>query len=361
MKHLPAKVLAVDDEEAIRKLLQAALSRAGFAVKTAASAEEALQRLKEDPAEVVLLDVRMPGKTGTELLPEVTAQYPETSVIMLTAVGDTETAISCMRAGAFDYILKPFEIEHLAVAVKRAAHRTALLKERLRLTKLQDDLTHMIIHDIRNELTPILSVLELVSSNSHLDAKEQKFLRVAQDATMRLANMTNGLLDVAKLERGEMPIQREEVALSPFLSEIEEFFTPQASSRKIQLKVHTQAELRGSFDRELIRRVLFNLIQNAFKFTPPEGRIAISAEEKESAVCLTVSDTGPGIPVEYQSRIFEKFTSVELKSQGERRGVGLGLTFCKLAVEAHGGNIQVFSQEGKGASFTFTLPQTKTS
>lgn len=359
LKQKPSCILAVDDEAEIRKFLQLGLKKEGFEVDTAQDAQEAWEKLKRASYDAMLLDIRMPGKTGMELLPEVRANFPYTPVIMLTAVGDTKTAVECMKLGALDFLPKPCALAEVVASLERATEYGKLLKERAELMRLQEDLTHMIIHDMRNELTPIVAVLDLVTQTAKLDEKEKRFMQSALTASNNLTNMIQSLLEVSKLEKGELPLNRQRLDARSVTKEAAQSFSAQAEKKGVELSTNCDDGVQVDADQDLLRRILYNLIHNAFKFTPKGGKVTLSASKGDEGVTFCVQDTGPGVPKAYHEKVFEKFASAELRQQGERRGTGLGLTFCKLAVEAHGGKIWLESEEGRGAKFFFTIPERK--
>lgn len=232
------------------------------------------------------------------------------------------------------------------------------ITERLELERVREDLTHMIVHDLRNPLSSIMSSLELI----HMALKDptvrislDDLFNVAQRSGERLFGLIDSILDIARLESGKTKLTWQRIDIGKTVDEALEQVRPVAISRGIHLETCVPddlPELAG--DQGLILRVVANLLDNAIKFTPPEGTIRIVVERPSAdTVLFAVSDTGPGIPPEYQQRIFDRFARVP-----DQRvpGTGIGLAFCKLAVEAHGGRIWVESPPGGGATFKFTLP-----
>ncbi|MBE9507288.1 MAG: GAF domain-containing protein [Chloroflexi bacterium] len=232
------------------------------------------------------------------------------------------------------------------------------ISEQVALERIRDDLTHMIIHDLRNPLSSIMSSLQLI----HTAFVEQdntlpitKLLRIAMRSGQKLYLLIDSLLDLGRLESGETELNKTFVRPETLLREAIEQIQPVALNRKQTLKMRAASDLpRLPADRNLILRVLTNLLDNAVKFTRMEGHITLSVERTGEEMLFTVSDTGPGIPAELGQRIFDRFTRLE--NAENIKGTGLGLAFCKLAVEAHGGRIWVESKMGHGSSFRFTLP-----
>jgi signal transduction histidine kinase len=263
--------------------------------------------------------------------------------------------------------LSPDQKQALAVLSRQVAVRLEmrqLLIERERtitrlqeLEQLRDNLVHMIVHDLRSPLFGISGNLQLMKMDaaSKLGQEEQTYLAQALSQTGVLVEMINTLLDVSRLEDGQMPLEVTPCDMTALVREA------LASLGQIpdQCPVVYDAPaepLAVSCDRTVIRRVIANLVGNAVKFTPTHGVVRVVAGAEGAQVRVTVADTGPGIPPEYHEKVFQKFGQVEARSAGKMASTGLGLTFCKLAIEAHGGRIGLESAVGKGSTFWFVLP-----
>jgi signal transduction histidine kinase len=185
---------------------------------------------------------------------------------------------------------------------------------------------------------------------------QQQVLEVMQHGTQRMLNLVTAILDVNRLESGQMPLDREPVLLSMLVTDVLAMQTVLADEKQLQLINEVATDLPPvSIDVELVRRVFQNVIGNAIKFTPPDGTVRVSAQidpSDERMLAACVCDTGPGVPLDLQPRLFQKF--VTGRSFG--RGTGLGLAFCRLVLEAHGGRIWLENGAGTGAVFKFTLP-----
>lgn len=232
------------------------------------------------------------------------------------------------------------------------------ITERLRLEQVREDLTHMIVHDLRNPLSSIMSSLELIRArlkDPTIDIPLDQLFAVAQRSGERLFGLIDSILDVARLESGGAELTYQLIDVGDMVGEAVEQVRPVAVGREIRLSFHVPPGLPPiEGDRNLLLRTLTNLLDNALKFTPPEGEVQVTVDRPSAdEIRFAVSDTGPGIPPEYQERIFDRFARLPNE---KARGTGIGLAFCKLAVEAHGGRIWVESQPGKGATFKFTVP-----
>ncbi len=230
------------------------------------------------------------------------------------------------------------------------------------LGRLRDDLTHMLIHDLRGPLSSILTSLQLMQemtpAGKPLEPDMQDVLKLARGSGQRLLEMINALLDIARMESGAVPLQCEAVSPEELLSGAIERLRPAANAASLRLVPDVAPGLPElSVDVPLIGRVLDNLGDNAVKFSPNGAAVRFWAQASATppGVLFGVSDQGPGIPAEAQNHLFEKFHHLP-NAQGRRMGTGLGLAFCRMAVEAHGGEIWVESAVGKGSTFVVRLP-----
>ncbi|MBM3457205.1 MAG: response regulator [Armatimonadetes bacterium] len=233
------------------------------------------------------------------------------------------------------------------------------LKEIEALGKLKDDLTHMIVHDLRTPLTSLIGGLATIEVLGDLNEDQKEFLELSTRGAETLLRMINDLLDISKMEDGSMLLDRAPMKLEGVLDDALSQVANLARDKRIDLR--REATVGGATlvaDEDKVRRTLVNLLGNAVKFTPEEGAVTLRVTQSAAGdeLLLAVADTGEGIPKDAFERIFEKFGQVESRKRGRKNSSGLGLTFCKMAVEAHGGRIWVESELGKGSTFFFTLP-----
>ncbi|MBN2003354.1 MAG: HAMP domain-containing histidine kinase [Anaerolineae bacterium] len=240
---------------------------------------------------------------------------------------------------------------------ERIKHTNEELRESERV---RDNLIHMIVHDLRNPITALMGGLDvlLMALSGKINDEEKRLLQNARHSNQILLRLVNEILDINKMEAGKFELKLAQVNVADLVIQNTEAMQAAAELEGQHLDVALgTTETFITCDANLIGRVIANLLTNAFKYTPEGGTITTSLEVHPTNNTLTISviDTGPGIPPEYQQSIFEKFTQVK-GYEGKRRGTGLGLTFCKMVVEAHGGRIWVESEMGKGSKFSFTLP-----
>lgn len=389
----PVSILIVDDEEALRKGAARFLRQKGYEVATASSGQEGWEALSQNPPHLVLLGLGLPDLDGRGLCAKIKSD-PALQKVFVILISDAlfapEDQIAGFEAGADGCLSRPLQndvllahIEALLRIRRRAiAHYGAMnealeaqselrgLQNRLReqneeltatcdrlreLETLRDNLVHMVVHDLRSPLTAIIASLDFLRSNSEssLGKNEKICASSAFNGAMQLSEMINTLLDVSRLEAGRMPLERRPTDLAAIARNVAATLGPLIGERRLELPA-MELPIRAYCDGALIRRVLTNLLDNAIRHTAEEGELRIEIRQAGGQALVSVSDNGPGIPPEFHQTIFQKFTQVGAKHP---HTTGLGLTFCKLAVETHGGCIGVTSKPGHGCTIWFTLPQ----
>ena len=360
------RVLVVDDEAQNRELLRDVLELRGYTVDEAANGADVFECITAGEPDVVLLDVAMPVVDGLAVCRRLKADahLAAIPVIMVTAHAGRHDRLAGIEAGANDYLTKPVDAQDLvlrvrnAVASKRQHDELRANYARLReLEHLRDSLTHMVVHDLRSPLSVVLMALELLKAKAAGRWREDDLecLVRCEVGAKLMKEMIATLLDVSRFEAKSMPLSPTQIDLRILAGAALESLRQVAERRGIGLAIEAEESVRARCDTEIIRRVLVNLLDNALKFTPRQGGIVVGVRRIDGdRARLSVRDGGPGIAEEHRSRIFEKFS--QIAAVDARRGTGLGLAFCKLAVEAHGGEIGVESEAGKGSVFWFTLP-----
>lgn len=360
-------VFVVSPDRARADLLARALGQAE--VFSIPDAEALLREAHVRPPAVVLLYADTPGVPLAEVLP-LLRQRAELAGTYWLAVGSAGLG-ALLSAGADALISEATPREALALQVRtllaRAARyrelqeQNAQLQRRLLDTeheeRVRDQLVHMLVHDLKNPIAAVMGLLEVVEEDHRVPDDLRELIKVAHDETQHLLHLAVNMLDVRKIQAGKMRL-RPELVFSPMFEEVIEQARGDVGSglRDRHVRVEVAPNLSPSrADPEILRRVLANLISNAMKHTVTGGLIQVRVWQGEGETYVQVRDDGEGIPAEDLPHLFAAFEQSRLTLYG-RFDTGMGLAFCKLAMEEHGGRIWAESERGKGATFTFTLP-----
>jgi two-component system, sensor histidine kinase and response regulator len=362
--HPPPNILVADDTVENLRLLSSMLGQCGYEVRPVTNGRQALQAAEREPPDLILLDINMPELDGFEVCARLKAQTAlrDVPVIFLTALADLADKVRAFDVGGIDYITKPFQVEEVRARVKthlelrRASRELAQSFERLqRLEKLRDDLVHMVVHDMRSPLMVLMGHLELLQMDARtLGGQSSDDLANAVRGAKELNRMTNDLLDVSRLEEGKFPLSKKRSDLVALTEAVAGSVGILDRARSIS--VNASAAVAVECDAEVLGRVLQNLLSNAIKHTPAGGRIETSISARGNRVRVEVADEGAGVPPEARATLFEKFGAPRAHAEQKYHSVGLGLAFCKLAVEAHGGTIGVTPRSPHGSVFWFEVP-----
>ncbi|MDP6354352.1 MAG: hybrid sensor histidine kinase/response regulator [Planctomycetota bacterium] len=359
------RVMVVDDEERHRAFLRDLLEARDHHVTEAFDGVNALEIIERNRPDVILLDVKMPRMNGFDVCKKLkedstTAPIP---VLLVSALSDRENRLKGIQCGANDFLKKPVDPRDVVVRVRNAVLakqlNDQLQRSRQQLKELKqerNELTHMIVHDMNSPLTAIDDFLEIVESSAgeKLSERELGYLKRSRQGSDALKQMITTLLDVSRLEAHELPLNLGAVKLTPLVREAAESFRPLYESRELVLDLDDSTV--AHCDREIIRRVLDNLLSNACRYTPEDAAIKAQVISQGDSIRVAIIDDGPGIPSEYREEVFRKFGQIDATAKRQAHSAGLGLTFCKLAIEAHGGKVGVDGELGNGSTFWFELP-----
>jgi two-component system, sensor histidine kinase and response regulator len=361
------RILVVEDTPSNIQILASVLKEKGYQVSIATNGKQALEVIDRVKPALILLDVMMPEMDGFEACRRLkeNAEWSQIPVIFLTARTETADIIKGFELGAVDYVAKPFNthevLARVATHLAMRRQQRELLENYQRLSELErlrDSLVHMVVHDLRSPLLGLSGCLQLLQGDleGKLEPEQSEDLESALSAAQRLSEMVSSLLDVSRMEAGQMPLNRQTVDLQEVITGAVNSLGGLTRNRKVSVTA-SEGPVTANCDPDVATRIVANLVANALKFTPASGEVRVSATPEGDFVRIGIADTGPGIPPQYRDRIFEKFGQVEERQEGHKHSTGLGLTFCKLAAEAHGGMIGVDSEVGQGSTFWFTLPR----
>lgn len=372
----PPLILVADDVPANVELLFDQLQTLGYRTIAATDGPSAVATCLAAMPDLCILDVAMPAgdlgvddrSTGFEVCRRIkrdarTARIP---VIFVTALNDTTDRVKGIEAGGDDFLTKPHNRLVLGARVRsllKLKGATDALEDSYRklreLEKVRDDLMKMIVHDLKTPLTSVLATLEMIADGDFgaISLEQKRALGDAESKAEDLLALIGDLLEVAKVEETGLALDTRPLAPGAFLAEL----LHEWHVRFIQegaTVASTVADDAPAFeaDKALLKRVFSNLLQNALTHSGRSIEMHVSARASNDGVLFAVQDNGPGIPAEFHEVIFQKFGRAKTANVPRVRSSGLGLAFCKLVVEAHGGRIWVKSAQGEGSTFYVQLP-----
>ncbi|PKK89537.1 MAG: hypothetical protein CVV64_14105 [Candidatus Wallbacteria bacterium HGW-Wallbacteria-1] len=360
-------ILVVDDTPGNLKILSGMLQAWGFRVQAAKSGELALKLALNQPPHMVLLDIDMPDMNGYEVCSRMKQSHAlkEVPVIFISALTETMDKVRAFSCGGIDYITKPFQPDEVRVRVsthlkiqdqKRQLNEN--YKKLKKMENLRDNLVHMIAHDMRSPLTCIVSSLQLfeMQVGNKINSSEKEDLARAIQSSIKLNEMISSMLDLSRMENNEMPVKISDFRIDDIIEQAIDSMMIPRQRLNLQYKLQSRP-FQVVCDHELTRRVIINLLSNARKHSSEDQSITIDTiMGADGNIVLCVRDSGPGIPEEFHQHIFTKFGQIETRPRNSAYSTGLGLAFCKMAVEIQGGQIGVESRINEGSTFWFTLP-----
>jgi signal transduction histidine kinase len=364
------RILVVDDSPQNRMVASGHLETAGYEVLAAESGEAALAVLAVQRIDLVVLDVLMPGLGGFETCRRIraTPAIAETAVLFLTALGDREATGPALEAGGDDLLPKPFHRSELLLRVKaliRAKRTTSELRAALRelaaqneqLRRVEHDkrkISALIVHDLKSPISGVMMNAEMIREAVDM-AEATSLADEILLAAAQLDRTARDLLDLSRAETGELAPQIEPFDLAELATEVVASLRGLArwSGLALELDIGVATMIA---DRELTRRMLANLVHNAVKHAPPGTAVRIEARRTADQLELRVLDDGPGVPIAEIERIFEPYVALD-PDRARTGSHGLGLAFCRLAAQAHRGQIWVEPRVPHGTSFCVRIPQ----
>jgi two-component system sensor histidine kinase/response regulator len=363
------RVLVVDDNEQNRLLAEGSLVDEGYEVVLAANGPDALSAFARQGFDCVLLDVRMPGMNGLEVCKQLRTlpRGAATSILFLTALRDIDTFEAAHHAGGDDFLTKPLSPAELVVRVRTAlqlrrvdAENRDLVKTirdqrdaMMRLQLQKEQLTAFLVHDLKNPVNALDMHAQLLLRNKTLSEGGKDSVRAIRHEAERLTQLIGNMLDISKGEAGELTLHPTEVDVLELVQAVSKEFGVRAASKELLLKLEVRSELVRA-DAGMLRRVLENLVDNAIRHAPHGSSVWLRSRRGEAFLELEIADEGPGVPDPLKDAIFDRFTQGD-SGAVPRSNYGLGLAFCKLVVEAHGGSVCV-ADGAPGALFRVRLP-----
>lgn len=369
------RVLLIEDDENDYILARGLLARIdhgeAYQLDWTASYEVGLADVRAGRHDVYLLDYRLGAHDGLQLLREAGPPSERAPIILLTGQGDRQVDLQAMHCGAADYLVKDGldarQLERsIRYALERRQHEEALQAALAAAEAARRDLVEAnrakgrflatMAHEFRTPLQAILGFSDLLLEDAPSEAV-QASLEHIQEAGGHLLHLVNDLVDLSRIEAGHLELDRSTFDLGAAIHEACETVAPLAEARGLHLLPPEGPLGVLQADATRFHQVLLNLLSNAIKYTPAGGTVQVDVTRGDGDVRVSVRDTGVGIAVEDQARIFEPYVRVHPGAERRESGVGLGLALVRLLTEAHGGRIEVDSEPGKGSCFSVFLPE----
>ncbi len=351
-----ANILVVDDERGPRESLMMIL-KPYYNVYTAERGGQAVELVNQIPIDLVTVDLKMPGLPGIKVLEQIKQHDPDIEAIVITGYGSLDTAVQGIRFGAFDYIDKPFDVNHILTLVKRALERR---HAKLRLKELKSNFLANVSHELRTPLSVVVGFVYLLLNQviGKLTDEQQKVLEKVYRNSGELLDLIDNVLWMTSFNAGDFLLGKDEFDVVAMVADAVKTYEGVLKEKEVQLSLQLPPEeIRIISDRSKVERIFKNLLNNAVKFTP-HGQITIKAQRSEDGRCieLEVIDTGVGMDQDQIEAMFEPFQQMDSSSQREFSGLGLGLTVARRLTEFLGGDLRVNSHPGAGTHVVISLP-----
>jgi signal transduction histidine kinase len=357
-------ILIVDDDPLSANLIRRYLAGSEHSLVPVPSGEQAVDLATRLVPDLVILDMMLPGIDGVETTRRLKAgAYGRfLPIILVTSATEQSIKLQALKAGADEFLTKPVDAQELEVRVGNLlalrAKDLALARknvEHVELHRFKDEMLALIAHDLKNPLAAVIANLDFVALDAEaLPAPAQEALADARTATDRATRLIHNLLDVARVEANRLELRRQRQPLEALVSGIMKLRTPAMLGHEITIRQVIAPDVAVDVDADMLTRVIENILDNSRRYTPSGGLITLRAESIGERVRLRIGNSGPPIPMAARGSIFEKFGQVSAGTG--RMNLGLGLYFCRLAIEAHGGKLWVEETKEQPTVFCIELP-----
>ncbi|HCC47873.1 MAG TPA: hypothetical protein DEQ38_07130 [Elusimicrobia bacterium] len=374
MENIKTAILIVEDDISMAGFLSRSLTSRGFAVTVAASAEEFLNKVLIEPFELALIDINLPGMDGITLTRKIKAMAGTCDIIIMTGDPNLENAIGAIKAGAYDFLIKPFSDEMLQLTVERCLQKRNLSLELANtkaardeilaaysqlqaLENMKDAFLSVVGHELKTPLTKILSGIDLIKESGPAGAGAD-VINAVETGALRLNEIIADILEYTTSKRSACPAQLSAADPAVLVKEVVEELQPVFREHNASaLTFFPETATTINCEPDKLRLAIKHLIKNAVIFGPPGGVVKIRLNETPRDIRLSVEDAGIGIPKEKLTVIYDPFYQVADYMTRKSGGLGLGLAVTKQITEACRGRIEVSSSVGKGTIFTLIFPQ----
>lgn len=359
-------VLIADDEDSLRATIAAWLGDEGFEVDQAADGLEAIKKVQGRDFDIALLDIKMPGANGLEVLRFIKKNSNPTEVVMMTGMSDVGMAVEAMKLGAKEYLTKPVDLDQLVPQLR------SLIKKRdaeERIRQLQAEHTARLLYDLHNPISGLKQSIGYLMKGmaGPLSDHQKELMGYMVSSIDKVISLLNDMMDLTKLEGGRVRLNKGIGNLADTVQKVTQEYRVPIQSKKVSFEIALEPELPPiEYDSQKIEQVLHNLVSNAIQYTPTGGAIVVQArkvalvieegQQPQDFIMVSVFNSGQGIPREELPLIFDRYRNVVTDSKDKKKTTGLGLIICQRIIEAHNGKVWVESEFGKGATFFFALP-----
>ena len=357
-----AKILIIDDEEIVRDSCIQILAKGNYNIATAKNGEEGLEMLDGFQPDLALVDLKMPGLSGYEVLDRIHEFDPTIVTIVITGFATVDAAVESMKKGTYDFLPKPFKPDELRLIVQRGLERRKLILETVALRRekemLREQFAAIVSHELKSPLGAVQQSLYGLASDlgDKLSDEQKNKIQRLQSRIADLIKLVNTWLRAISVDISTIRDNFETISIDETIAKAIENVQQHAVRKDITIETTTEENL-APINGNLVTLVeaIVNILGNAVKYTQMGGHITVNAKEERGNVLIEVKDNGVGIATEDLSHIFDDFYVGKTKPEGERRS-GVGLAITKRIIEAHDGSITVDSELGKGSTFVIQLP-----
>jgi signal transduction histidine kinase len=383
---LKAKILIVDDEDGIQKGCRRVLAEHGFHLEAAFTIKEGLQKIQDSSFDLVLLDVMLPDGKGIDIIPRLHERDPDLICVVMTGYATAELAVQAMKAGAYNFITKPFSADLLLLTVNQGLEKRQLSRDVKRLKSFEHEVSQLwslakgeldgfdqlnkdfigpaafrltIAHEFRAPITALLSFLILLRKGYVPADQQDKIIDSAIERAQDLLDLVDDLMNLTTAKEELSPENRKLHHLAEDLEKVVPTLKAQAQEKGLQFSMEIKNRPLVETNPMLMDQLWTNLISNAIKYTLPGGSVQVHLEEQEGWAIGSVADTGIGMSPSEQALIFHEFYRAPRAKEMERHGSGLGLSFVKRIIEGYIGTLDVRSEVDQGSCIQFRLPMAK--
>ncbi len=356
------RIFVIDDDDVMLLSCRRILERAGWDVETFSNGHDGIARLETVRPQLLLVDLKMPELDGFQVIERVRAIDPDIVIAVLTGYATIASAVDAMKAGAYDFLPKPFTPDELRVLVNRGSERWHLVAESARLRREKEEAERRFITFVTHQLkSPVVAAKQyldvlLFTASGDLSPQARDWLTRSQVRLGEMLSLIEDWLTLSRVERGTFCDRSAATDLRAVTEQAVDAIRPQADGATVVVRVHATGGVAVRGDPNSLGTIVSNLVSNAVKYNRPGGSVDISVSAGDRTGVLEVTDTGIGIAEESLPCLFHEFSRIRSDATADVPGTGLGLAICKRVVDELGGTIEVHSREGEGSRFAVRIP-----